>query len=147
MKCDPVHVASVCDCSHSREEGRGETHMYTSYTVATYHLSTVAKAFTEILNTWLSAFMERNHLFCDEQNGFWQLMSCLYHIYTLTTIVHNISFNADMVFCTDISEPPLGVALNHFPFLQTTTEIIVSFVQCPVSHVVAGRWGGTIINK
>jgi hypothetical protein len=52
-------------------------------------MSTVAKLFSDIINSRITYYMECNKLFADEQNGFRKLRSCLDHLFVLTTIIRN----------------------------------------------------------
>ena len=52
-------------------------------------ISTVAKVFTNILNTRLTTFLEYNNLMSEEQNGFRKKRSCLDHIFVLCTIIRD----------------------------------------------------------
>ena len=52
-------------------------------------MSTVAKLFSDIINSRITTYMETNNLFAEEQNGFRKLRSCLDHLFVLTTIIRN----------------------------------------------------------
>ena len=52
-------------------------------------MSTVSKAFSQILNDRLVKYLENNNLLSEEQNGFRRLRSCLNHIYSMCTILRN----------------------------------------------------------
>ena len=52
-------------------------------------MSTVAKVFSDIINTRITYYMECKQLFAEEQNGFRRKRSCLDHLYVLTSIIRN----------------------------------------------------------
>ncbi|CAG2240243.1 unnamed protein product [Mytilus edulis] len=63
-------------------------------------ISTIAKTYSNILNTRLLEYLEDNSLLSEEQNGFRKLRSCLDHIYSLCTILRNRKLaNKDTFLC------------------------------------------------
>ena len=49
----------------------------------------IAKIYSKILNTRLQNFLDENKIWVDEQNGFRASKSCIYHIFSLCTILRN----------------------------------------------------------
>ena len=49
----------------------------------------IAKIYSSILNARVQAFLEKNQILVDEQNGFRASRSCIDHIFTLVTILRN----------------------------------------------------------
>ena len=49
----------------------------------------IAKIYSSILNARLQAYLDKNDILVDEQNGFRASRSCIDHIFTLVTILRN----------------------------------------------------------
>ena len=52
-------------------------------------MSTVAKLFSDIVNSRIVYYMECNELFSEEQNGFRRMRSCQDHLFVLATLIRN----------------------------------------------------------
>ena len=51
--------------------------------------SCIYKIFSAVINTRIVNHLERNCVLCEEQNGFRKNRSCLHHLHTFNTIIHN----------------------------------------------------------
>ena len=51
--------------------------------------SCIYKIFSVIINSRVSAYLEKSKILVDEQNGFQKGRSCLHHIFTLQTLIRN----------------------------------------------------------
>ena len=118
-------------------------------------MSTVAKAFSAILNKRLAEYLEIHNIYVDEQNGFRRLRSCLDHLYTLTTIVRNRKQRGLPTYCCFVDFAKAFDSVNypclwhkllaygiHGPLLHTIQTLYANLQSCVRINGMLTDWFG-----